>query len=65
MMEIFVVEVQQYAFEVDVAKYLKAVTSEANSPSEIQSVFSPSTYRKGKIENANQLSLPSPETYLT
>lgn len=49
MMEIFVVEVQQYAFEVDVAKYLKAVTSEANSPSEIQSVFSPSTYRKAPV----------------
>lgn len=48
-MEDFVVTTQQSALHIDIAKNVKPITLEVNSPKEIVSLFSYSSYGKGKI----------------
>lgn len=49
MMDLFVVGTQHAAFFRDVAQNVMPITSNVNSPEEIQSLFSTSSYGKGKI----------------
>lgn len=46
IMDFFVVKVQQAALHIDVAKRMKPITYEVNTPIEIQSLFSYSSYGK-------------------
>lgn len=48
-MERFVVTTQQTALHNDIAKNMKPIIFKVNSPKEIESLFSDSTYGKGKI----------------
>ncbi|KAL6443925.1 hypothetical protein ACFW04_001724 [Cataglyphis niger] len=45
-MEYFVVKTQQTALHIDIAKNMKPITLEVNSPKEIDSLFSYSSYGK-------------------
>jgi len=49
MLDLFVVQIQQESLRLDNNSIMKSLTSEANSPSEINSLFSFSYYIKGKI----------------
>lgn len=49
-MEHFVVNTHQSALHIDIAKNMKPITLEVNSPEEIESLFSYSSYGKGKVE---------------
>jgi len=50
MLDLFVVQIQQESLRLDNDNsIMKSLTSEANSPSEINSLFSFSYYIKGKI----------------
>ncbi|XP_011860077.1 PREDICTED: aminopeptidase N-like, partial [Vollenhovia emeryi] len=45
-MDFFVIKTQHTALHIDIAKYMKPITFEANTPNEIQSLFSGASYGK-------------------
>ncbi|KAL0111131.1 hypothetical protein PUN28_012806 [Cardiocondyla obscurior] len=50
IMDFFVIETQQSALQIDIARNMKPITFEVNQRKEINSLFSDSSYGKGEIK---------------